>query len=542
MSNTTAHRNTRRETTGDETPGSDTTPSDTTGIDATGIDVSRLTPLEHARVARDTIDWSRLLKPPPTLDPSPVTEDQAIAQLNSLGYTPHGRKLDRLDDEAVRLYQARNNLRVTGQLDPATLRQLGKRRCGFPDLDNGIDFTTRGTWDHTNITFAFEDGTNDVAGSAESDAVRRAFATWQSYCSLRFTEVAASASPDILIDWRDAHDPDHSMVGTVLAHADFPPGFGVINNTMPRPLHFDDSEETWCIGAVAGQFDVETIALHEIGHLIGLAHSTVAGSVMWPSVSDNFTQHTPQADDLAGLGTLYPLVPQGSGDTLWPNQALYPNTQLHSGSGRYTLVYQGDGNLVLYDQGRALWASGTDGSPAAMAVMQTDGNLVVYSPGQRPRWASNTDGQPGNRLVVQNDGNIVIYRPDNSVAWSPNTWVQTTSQGGGDRLVGGQMLAPDTQLVSNNGRFRFVYQGDGNAVVYDGNRPLWASNTDGTQPGNLCMQSDGNLVAYRHGGYAYWASNTDGRYGSCVVMQDDGNLVIYDTGWRPRWASNTNIA
>ena len=97
------------------------------------------------------------------------------------------------------------------------------------------------------------------------------------------------------------------MVGGVLAHADFPPACGVITNTLPKPVHFDDSEHQWVLGAVAGGFDVETVGLHELGHILGLQHSDVAGSVMFPSVSSNSTKRALTADDLGGIRELYPV-------------------------------------------------------------------------------------------------------------------------------------------------------------------------------------------------------------------------------------------
>jgi predicted Zn-dependent protease len=65
--------------------------------------------------------------------------------------------------------------------------------------------------------------------------------------------------------------------------------------------------ETWVDGAVEGGFDIETIALHELGHLLGLKHSGVAGSVMLATVSANSTLRTLQPDDLSGIRALYPV-------------------------------------------------------------------------------------------------------------------------------------------------------------------------------------------------------------------------------------------
>ena len=114
----------------------------------------------------------------------------------------------------------------------------------------------------------------------------------------------------------------------------------------------------------------------------------------------------------------------------------------------------------------------------------------------------------------------------------------------------GGALATNQQLVSSNGQYRAVMQGDGNFVIYDGsNRPIWASNTNGKQPGPyvLKMQGDGNVVLGANCNAvpncaATWASNSN-RRGSgpyYLIMQNDGNLVAYDSTGAAIWASNTN--
>ena len=231
------------------------------------------------------------------------------AFLQRFGYLEEGSynpsELDNQTSEALRKYQRANGRQATGEFNKATREQMTTFRCGLPDMALGIEFATLCSWDKTDLTFAFDTGTDDISGAGEFQAVRNAFQTWAKVVSLTFTEIALNQNPDIRIGWRPANDPDHSMVGGVLAHADFPPGCSVVTNTLPKPVHFDDQEHAWRVGAVVDAFDVETVALHELGHILGLAHSSVGGSVMFASVSSNFTKRVLTADDISGVQALY---------------------------------------------------------------------------------------------------------------------------------------------------------------------------------------------------------------------------------------------
>jgi hypothetical protein len=110
--------------------------------------------------------------------------------------------------------------------------------------------------------------------------------------------------------------------------------------------------------------------------------------------------------------------------------------------------------------------------------MQGDGNLVIYDSGRNPVWASD-----GNRLVAQDDGNVVIYDPADNPIWATNTSGQAFAPTGpvaqGDSMQPGEVLNPDQSISSASGRFTFVYQGDGNLVLYKNYRyqprkPIWA--------------------------------------------------------------------
>ncbi len=140
---------------------------------------------------------------------------------------------------------------------------------------------------------------------------------------------------------------------------------------------------------------------------------------------------------------------------------------------------------------------------------------------------------------MQNDGNVVVYRPDNTAIWATNTWVPTGPTAQADQMQPGQVLNPGQGITSADGRFNFVYQNDGNLVLYRSGAPLWASSTNGRGVGVCIMQTDGNLVLYTPGGHALWASGTSGSPGSHLIAQNDGNVVIYRPDGHAIWATNT---
>lgn len=68
---------------------------------------------------------------------------------------------------------------------------------------------------------------------------------------------------------------------------------------------FNDSF-TWSTASPtpAGQFDIESVMLHEFGHILGLDHST-APAIMQPSIPNGTQRRTLNADDQAGIRAIY---------------------------------------------------------------------------------------------------------------------------------------------------------------------------------------------------------------------------------------------
>lgn len=105
---------------------------------------------------------------------------------------------------------------------------------------------------------------------------------------------------------------DGSAGSNVLAHA-FQPGtdniFGAGGN-VAGDLHFDDSN-SWFISDFngsglnvgTGSFDLYTVAIHEIGHALGLGHSAFGGAAMEATYAGIRTSLS--ADDIAGIQAIY---------------------------------------------------------------------------------------------------------------------------------------------------------------------------------------------------------------------------------------------
>jgi peptidoglycan hydrolase-like protein with peptidoglycan-binding domain len=219
---------------------------------------------------------------------------------------------DEATAEAVRHFQEFAGLAVTGVVDEATAAKMNQARCGNSDPAGLAEFTTTGRkWATNNLRYAFQNFTPDISNADATLAIEQAFALWAAYTPLRFTRVALSAGPEIIIRFAagahqvgTAFDPAFDGPGGVLAHAFYP-------SVPPAPVtpimgdaHFDEAE-TWTVNVPpgAGTVDLVTVAAHEFGHSLGLGHSDVTGALMAPFYGG--PQRFLHNDDIAGIRSLY---------------------------------------------------------------------------------------------------------------------------------------------------------------------------------------------------------------------------------------------
>jgi predicted Zn-dependent protease len=177
-------------------------------------------------------------------------------------------------------------------------------------IDNGIiydeDLILRfgllgSKWNKTNLTYYIYNTSTHLTAAQRESVIQTAFNTWQNVSFLSFTQVSNPSNADIKLKWATGNHGDGANnafdgSGGVLAHAFAPPPGG---GTYSGEVHFDDAEN-WTMDQSG--YNLLSVAIHEIGHALGIAHSDVPGSIMNP----NYTGLTALAvDDIEAIWSLY---------------------------------------------------------------------------------------------------------------------------------------------------------------------------------------------------------------------------------------------
>ncbi|KAL1549939.1 interstitial collagenase [Salvia divinorum] len=261
---------------------------------------------------------------------STITNFDYLKYLKNYGYMDYARAHLHFGASQVEIlkvailtFQMNFGLSRTGELNDETMFKMLIPRCGVSDITDGVNtmilpsrrastakhhnktgaefpsyydfFKGRPRWPYTRLSYTYMDGFPEHA-KADMEA---AFERWANVSDFNFYENLGFFESDIVIGYfRGGHGDGEPFDGPrgVLAHA-FPPDDGRV--------HFD-ADENWSFQPrTVDMYHFETVATHEIGHILGLGHSTDREAIMFPSLAMGQFKEL-GVDDIDAISVLYP--------------------------------------------------------------------------------------------------------------------------------------------------------------------------------------------------------------------------------------------
>lgn len=225
-------------------------------------------------------------------------------------------ELDDATQQALRIYQARNQLKTTGKVDDATWALMQTPRCGVPDHEprgdaaggtidkyaakDDLDFTSAGNFSIR--VLRYPSASTGLSQAEVHTAIDEAAAMISDRSGARITRIT-SGDPAIDAYFYTGNNPpegcekfpagDKRLAITVTFVREDNRRIVDTKLCVNTAHDFDDSDDS--------AFDLQSLLLHEFGHAIGFDHSSVSGSAMNPNLAKNRDVRSLTPDDLMGI-------------------------------------------------------------------------------------------------------------------------------------------------------------------------------------------------------------------------------------------------
>jgi hypothetical protein len=210
-----------------------------------------------------------------------------------------------LDDAVAWVYPATSDALAVSALVCEGLVSPQGAVANYATMGDGWDGPGTGSVD---LSYFVSAGSRDISESLQSGEIARALAEWSRYADVRWWPAAGADQPrSLTIFWGPAdHGDGFPFAPEVLAHAFYPAPPAA--EPLAGDIHFNETFE-WGAGDPS-RYDIFSVALHETGHSLGLAHSSSPVSVMYPMYLGILSGVDEQ--DIAAIQTLYaPATPPG---------------------------------------------------------------------------------------------------------------------------------------------------------------------------------------------------------------------------------------
>ncbi|XP_065066313.1 interstitial collagenase-like [Rhopilema esculentum] len=250
---------------------------------------------------------------PMNFDIDQGASSNAMEYLHKYGYLDTGGAIGQLIDGtfypmAIKKMQRFAGLKETGILDKETVALMNSSRCGVSDIHSSRSkrfAVHHWKWPKRVLTWRIHNYGNDgIPKPVIRKTFKKSLVKWANVTNLSFKEIS-SGKPDILFKFALGKHGDPSPFSRpwdgVIAHAYYPkhstPG-------LAGDVHFNDDKK-FTVNSYKGK-DLLWVALHEVGHSLGMEHSNAKGSIMFPYYQSYTGKESELTeDDIGGIQSLY---------------------------------------------------------------------------------------------------------------------------------------------------------------------------------------------------------------------------------------------